>query len=465
MTSACGRCDRFGEGGQDACRGGRYGFGEGEKKSGSRNRKAESRNLKAERRKQREERRKQREERNIEMQELEGKHILLGVTGSISAFKAIGLASKLTQAGALVDVVATANGLRLAPAAAFEAVTHRKCYIDTFADTDDLSANHVSIGARADLALIAPCSANMLAKIAHGIADDKLSTTMLAVQCPVWVAPAMNCHMYGSASVQENLSILRRRGVGIVEPDAGNLACGYAGKGRMPEPDRLIDLCTNILARRNLLAGKRVIVTAGPTREYIDAVRYISNPSSGKMGYACARAAQLCGASVELVSGPTELPTPAGVERIDVVSAADMAQAVFERFDRADIVIMSAAVADYTPKSRCAHKMHKTGKEAQIDLVPTVDILAELGNRRRKDQFLCGFCMETENLVERAKEKRSKKKVDLIVANDLSRAGAGFGCNTNIVTLITEGDVLSLDMASKDDVARRIVDTIAQMMG
>lgn len=399
------------------------------------------------------------------MQQLKGKHILLGVTGSIAAFKAVGLASKLTQAGAEVDVVATANGLKLAPAAAFEGVTHRKCHIDTFADVDNLSANHVSIGARADIALIAPCSANTIAKIAHGIADDKLSTTMLAVQCPVLVVPAMNCHMYASASVQENLEILRRRGIEIVEPASGNLACGYAGKGRMPEPEQLFDLCVERLLRRDILAGKRVLVTAGPTREYIDAVRYISNPSSGRMGYACARAARSYGAEVELVSGPTELATPFGVERIDVVNAAEMARAVFERAGRADIVIMSAAVADYTPKDRCAHKMHKTGENAQIELVPTVDILAELGKSRRKEQFLCGFCMETEDLIERAKQKRAKKNVDLIVANDLSCEGAGFGCQTNCVTLVTEDGVTAHGMASKDDVARRIIDTIVQMMG
>ncbi len=390
---------------------------------------------------------------------------MLGVTGSISAFKAIGLASKLTQAGAQVDAIATQNGLKLAPAAAFEGVTHRKCYADTFADTDDLSANHVSIGARADLALIAPCSANMIAKLAHGIADDKLSTTMLAVQCPVIVAPAMNCHMYASAAVQENLAILRRRGIEIIEPASGNLACGYVGKGRMPEPEQLLEICCRRLGQTQRLAGKRVLATAGPTREYIDAVRYISNPSSGKMGYACARAAQMNGAQVTLVSGPTNLAPPRGVECIDVISASDMAKAVIERAPQADIVIMSAAVADFAPKTRCARKIHKTEAAARIDLVPTIDILAEIGKTRRKDQFLCGFCMETENLIERAKEKLIQKNADMIVANDLTQEGAGFGCPTNAVALVTADGAECLDKAPKEDVAIRIIETICKMMG
>ncbi len=399
------------------------------------------------------------------MQELKDKHILLGVTGSISAFKAIGLASKLTQAGAQVDVIVTQNGLKLAPAAAFEGVTHRKCYVDTFADTDDLTANHVLIGTRADLALIAPCSADMLAKLAHGIADDKLSTTMLAVQCPVIVAPAMNCHMYASPAVQDNLAILRRRGIEIIEPASGNLACGHVGKGRMPEPEQLIEICCRRLGQTQRLAGKRVLATAGPTREFIDAVRYISNPSSGKMGYACARAAQMNGAQVTLVSGPTNLPVPLGVECVDVVSASDMAKAVIERAPQADIIIMSAAVADFAPETRCARKIHKTEATARIDLVPTVDILAEIGKNRRKDQFLCGFCMETENLIERAKEKLIKKNADMIVANDLTQEGAGFGCPTNAVALITADGAEYLEKAPKEDVACRIIETICKMTG
>ena len=396
---------------------------------------------------------------------LSGNTILLGVTGSIAAYKIANLASMLVKLHADVHVIMTHNACHFITPMTFETLTGHKCIVDTFDRNFDFSVKHVSLAKLADVVLVAPASANVIGKLAAGICDDMLTTTLLATKAPVIISPAMNTGMWENPILQDNIAKLAHYGYTIVQPVAGRLACGDIGSGKMPSEDVLLQHIMLAVACEKDMCGRRVLVTAGPTREAIDPVRFITNHSSGKMGYAIARMAALRGAAVTLVSGPVSLTPPIGLDFVPVVSAADMAQAVFERFDRADIVIMSAAVADYTPKSRCAHKMHKTGKEAQIDLVPTVDILAELGNRRRKDQFLCGFCMETENLVERAKEKRSKKKVDLIVANDLSRAGAGFGCNTNIVTLITEGDVLSLDMASKDDVARRIVDTIAQMMG
>lgn len=394
------------------------------------------------------------------MKELQGKTIILGVTGSISAFKAVGLASRLTQAGACVEVIATQNALKLATTAAFEGVTHRKCHTDTFAEAYDLSVSHVTLGTSADLVLIAPASADIIAKIAHGIADDKLSTTMLAVQCPVLIAPAMNCYMFENPAVQENLRLLQRRGMEIIDPAYGNLACGYSGKGRMPDPEQLLEICAAKLGNHTCLKGKHILVTAGPTREYIDAVRYISNPSTGKMGFACARAAERAGAKVTLIAGPCALPTPYGVERIDVVSAKDMECAVTNVIDACDAVIMAAAVSDFRPKTTSKQKIHKTDASSHIELEPTTDILAKLGSRPNKP-FLCGFCMETDDLLARAKEKRLQKNADMIVANSLSEEGAGFACDTNIVTILTQNETLHIDKSSKEEIAARIIDFIS----
>ena len=392
---------------------------------------------------------------------LDDKRILLGVTGSISAFKAASVASKLTQLGALVDVVLTANGAKLVGPATFEGVTHRRCHTDTFADCADLSASHVTLGSQADLAMVAPCSANMLAKIAHGIADDKLSTTMLAVRCPVVIAPAMNCFMYENAATQANIATLRARGMTVVEPATGNLACGYTAKGRLPEPDELVEIALRHLAMPKLLEGRRVLVTAGATREFLDGVRCLTNPSTGKMGYACARAAAMAGAEVTVVAAPTSAAPPLGIRTIPVVSAHDMAQAVFAEFDRTDIVIMAAAVSDFTPATRAEGKIHKEQAALTVEFARTVDILAELGRRRRPDQFLCGFCMETAALIERASHKLIAKNLDMIVANDLTAPGCGFAVDTNGVTILTRDGSRSLDVADKLDIAMEIVRDIA----
>lgn len=397
------------------------------------------------------------------MQMLEEKHIVLGVTGSISAFKAVSLASKLTQAGALVDVIATQNALKLIALAQFEGVTHRQCLTDVFANAWDLSQSHVTVGNRADLAIVAPCSANMLAKIAHGIADDKLSTTILALRCPLLVAPAMNCFMYENAATQANLDILRSRGVIVIEPDSGALACNYVGKGRLPEPEVLMEIILRYLPAVKPLSGKKVLVTAGATREPIDAVRYISNPSTGKMGYACARAALMAGADVTLVTG-ADLSPVLGAHMIPVSTAAQMAEVVFEQAPTHDIVIMAAAVSDFTPVDYTPHKIHKTDAALTIPLRPTTDILAELGKRKLPSQFLCGFSMETDELLVRSQEKLRKKNLDMIVANSIARPDTGFAADTNEVTVLTPTTEIVLPIASKLEIASRFIELIANQM-
>ncbi len=391
---------------------------------------------------------------------LNNKHIILGITGSISAYKSAHIASRLTQMGALVDVIMTQNATKLVGPALFEGLTHRKCYLDTFADTCDLSTSHVTLGSKADLVVIAPCTANMIAKIAHGIADDKLSTTMLAVRCPVILAPAMNCFMYENAATQANIEILKNRGFHVLDPEVGNLACGYAAKGRMPDPDFILDIICQYLAIPHCLTGKTVVVTAGATREAIDDVRCITNPSTGKMGYACARAAKMAGADVVLVSAPTALSPIPGVRIVDVKSAADMAQAVFKEAETADIVIMAAAVSDFTPAHPESGKIHKTDAELMLELKHTDDILQNLGKNKKNNQFLCGFCMETQNLIERAEHKLKTKNLDMIVANDLTTPGCGFACDTNGVTIITPTRSKTLNVADKLDIACEIIQMI-----
>lgn len=359
--------------------------------------------------------------------------------------------------GALVDVILTANAQKFVGTATFESLTHRRCYVDTFAEVDDLSTSHVTLGTQADLVLIAPCSANMIAKIAHGIADDKLSTTMLAVRCPVVIAPAMNVFMYENPATQANIETLKSRGMNVLEPGVGQLACGYAAKGRMPEPEELVELALRYLTMPHLLAGKRVLVTAGATREAIDDVRCITNPSTGKMGYACARAAMMAGATVTLVSAPTALKPIAGVHMVYVKSAQDMADAVLERFEETDIVIMAAAVSDFTPVQKWEGKIHKENAELHIELKQTMDILAKLGERKRENQILCGFCMETTDLIARAAQKLQAKNLDLIVANDLTKPGCGFAGDTNSVTILKKDQQFTIDVADKLDVAMQII--------
>ena len=398
------------------------------------------------------------------MQLLNHKNILLGVTSSIASFKAVGLASKLTQLGAAVDVIMTQNATRLVSPCSFEGVTHRKVYTDTFEGCDDLGNLHVSIANRADLAIIAPCSANMLAKLAIGLADDKLSTTMLAVRCPVLISPAMNVNMFENAAVQHNLQILRERGCILIDPESGNLACGVVAKGRMPDPETLVEYVLRYAAMPQILKGRRVLVTAGATREAIDAVRFISNPSTGKMGYACAKAAQMAGADVTLISAPVSLKAAPGISVVPVVSAQQMADAVFEHAANADIVIMAAAVADFTPVTACDCKIHKTDAPLVIELRHTVDILQTLGQNRRKEQFLCGFSMETGNLIERSRQKLVDKHLDMIVANDLTQPGCGFAHDTNGVSMITPDDCTQLAVADKLEIAIAIIEKIAARM-
>lgn len=393
---------------------------------------------------------------------LKNKRIVLGVTGSIAVFKAAALASKLTQMGAEVDVILTSNACKLISPALFEGLTHRKCHTDTFEDCHDLASSHVTLGSHADLIVIAPCTANMMAKIAHGIADDKLSTTMLAARCPIIVSPAMNCFMYENAATQENIATLKRRGITVLEPGVGPLACGYSAKGRMPEPEDIAEIVSMMTADDKILKGQKVLVTAGPTREHIDAVRFISNPSTGKMGYACAKAALMAGADVTLVTGPTALKPVVGAKMIYVQSAAQMFEAVKTCANDADIIIMTAAVADFTPEHVETCKLHKTEAPLEIKLKHTEDILQYLGKHRRPGQKLCGFCMETADLINRAYYKLEKKGVDLIVANDLNAKGCGFAGDTNGVTLVTADSIKTLDVADKLDIAQEIIRTLAR---
>lgn len=390
------------------------------------------------------------------MLRLDNKHVLLGVTGSISAYKSATIASRLTQLGALVDVVMTRNACEFITPTTFETLTHRRVYTDTFSRAVPQEVDHIAVARRADLALIAPCSANFLAKLSYGLADDMLSSTMLAVTAPVWLAPAMNSFMFENAATQHNLDILTARGFQIIEPASGTLACGTTGRGRMPEPDALVERVVRELALPHTLAGKTVLVTAGATREYLDAVRFLSNPSSGKMGTACARIARAMGARVILLAAHMDVLPPDDVELCHVESAQDLAQKVEEFAPQADIVVMSAAVSDFTPKSREQHKVHKSDAETNVAFVHTKDILNALGHARREGQFLCGFCMETQDLIARARQKLTSKNVDMIVANSISEPGCGFAHDTNGVTLLTANSEMTLPVMSKDDVAVQI---------
>lgn len=404
------------------------------------------------------------------MKLLENRTILLGVTGSIAAFKAAALASRLTQEGAAVNVVLSKNAAQFVGKATFEGVTHRKCYDDTFENAFDISQSHIALGQSADLALIAPCSADVLAKFAHGIADDKLTTTLLATSCPVIVAPAMNTHMYEAASTQENIAILRRRNITVIEPGCGTLACGTTGRGRMPEPGQLLDICLQRLAMPHILKGKKVLVTAGPTREPIDAVRFISNPSSGKMGYALARAAVYAGADVTLISGPTNLDPVNGAQTLSINTAEELARSTFQHAPNADIIIMCAAVSDFAPQTADVQKIHKTDAELTLTLHPTTDILLHLGKTKKSGQYLCGFCMETDNLIQRAQQKLQQKNLNMIVANTIGAHNTGFMANTNRVDVLRPNkDPVSIpaspgDVVDKQNIAIEIVRIIASSL-
>lgn len=389
---------------------------------------------------------------------LKGKTVLLGVTGGIAAYKAAALASALVKQHAAVEVVMTKNATQFVTPLTFEQLTGRRTMVDTFDRNFSHQVEHISLAERTDLVIIAPATANVCAKLAHGIADDMLTTTVLACRCPKLIAPAMNTNMYENPVTQDNLDILRQYGWEVIEPASGRLACGAVGKGKMPEPEDLVQHILHHLAFPHDLAGKRVLVTAGPTQEPLDPVRYLTNHSTGKMGYAIARMAMLRGAEVTLVSGPTSITPPPFVNVVNIKSAQDMFEAVAEHASQADFIFKAAAVADYTPAEYNDNKMKKKDGNMSIPLKRTQDILKYLGEHRIPGQVICGFSMETENMVENSREKLKKKNVDMICANNLKVAGAGFGVDTNIITVITENEMLELPLLSKEAAANAILD-------
>lgn len=394
---------------------------------------------------------------------LRGKTVVLGVTGSIAAYKAANLASLLKKQHADVHVIMTKNAMEFITPVTFETLTGNKCLTDTFDRNFQFEVEHVELAKRADLVLVAPASANVMAKLAHGLADDMLTTTILACQCPKMIAPAMNTRMYENPVTQDNMEILKKYGWKLIEPAVGYLACGDTGKGKFPEETVIVEHVLNEIAFEKDMEGLKVLITAGPTMEAIDPVRFISNHSTGKMGYALAKICCQRGAKVTLVSGKTNLPKPTGVDVVDVRSAKDMYEAVTSRFEAQDIVIKAAAVADYRPAVVADQKLKKKDDEMSIALERTDDILAYLGNHKKEHQILCGFAMETEQMVEHAKGKLVKKNLDLIAANNVKVAGAGFGTDTNVVTLITRDEIRELELMSKEDVSVQIVDEILRI--
>ena len=394
------------------------------------------------------------------------KTVLLGITGGIAAYKSAYVASGLKKKGYDVHVVMTENATEFISPLTFETLTNNRCTVDMFDRNFEYDVKHISLAKAADVVLIAPATANTIAKLAHGIADNMLTTTVLACTCPKIIAPAMNTAMYENSATQDNLDILRDYGFEVIEPAEGLLACGDEGKGKMPEPDALIACVEHAIGHEKDLLGKKLLVTAGPTQEAIDPVRYITNHSSGKMGYAIARMAARRGAEVTLVSGRTALPKEPFVETVDVLSAEDMFDAVTSRAADMDIIIKAAAVADYRPTEVAEEKIKKSDAESgrAIELEPTQDILAWLGRHRRDGQFLCGFAMETENLLANASAKLEKKNVDMICANSLRTAGAGFAVDTNILTLITKDGINELPIMSKEEAADAILDVISKSL-
>ena len=391
---------------------------------------------------------------------LRGKNVVLAVTGSIAAYKIAYLASMLKKLNADVTVLMTRNAVNFIHPITFETLTGNKCLIDTFDRNFEYSVEHVSLAKRTDVVLVAPATANVIGKLANGIADDMLTTTVMACECKKIIAPAMNTHMYHNPVVQDNIKKLRHYGMEVVAPDTGYLACGDVGEGKMPSEQVLLEYILREIRFEKDLEGKKVMVTAGPTREKIDPVRFITNHSTGKMGYALAKHCAQRGAEVTLITGKTQLEPPLFVRVIEVESAGEMFEAVKERYEEQDIIMKAAAVADYRPLSVSEEKVKKTEGEMSIALERTEDILKFLGENRRKGQFLCGFSMETENMLENSRAKLEKKHVDMIVANNLKQEGAGFGTDTNIVTLITRDGCRELPVMSKEDVAKYIVDTI-----
>lgn len=388
--------------------------------------------------------------------------IVLGVTGSIAAYKIASLASMLVKQHASVHVIMTQNATNFINPITFETLTGHKCLVDTFDRNFEFQVEHVSLAKQADLILVAPASANVIGKMAHGIADDMLTTTLLACKAPILVSPAMNTNMYENPIVQDNLRILEKYGMKVIDPASGYLACGDTGAGKMPEPETLFAHIEAELANEKDLTGKRVLVTAGATQEALDPVRYLTNHSTGKMGYALAKAAMLRGAQVTLVSGQTNLEPPLFVDVVPVVSAQDMYEAVESRFDETDILVMAAAVADYRPKEYIDQKIKKKAGDNVLELARTTDIIGTLSGRKHPGQFLCGFSMETEHMLENSRAKLQKKNLDMIVANNLRTEGAGFGTETNVVTLIREDGQVELPKLSKLEVSHRILDEVVR---
>lgn len=391
---------------------------------------------------------------------LKGKTVVLGVTGSIAAYKMANLTSMLTKLHCDVHVIMTKNATNIINPITFETLTAHKCLVDTFDRNFNYNIEHVALGEKADVVLVAPATGNVIGKMAAGIADDMLTTTLLACKCKKIVAPAMNTNMYENPVVQENLKKLKEFGMEVIEPASGMLACRVEGKGKLPSEEVLLEYILREIQFEKDMTGKKVLVTAGATQEAIDPVRYITNHSTGKMGYALAKIAMRRGADVTLITAPTNLPAPLFADVVPVVSAQEMFDAVKERAPQMDIIIKAAAVADYTPVSVSDEKIKKKDGDLSLPMRRTTDILAYLGEHRKPGQFICGFSMETENLVENSKKKLQKKNADLIVANNLRDEGAGFGTDTNVVTLVMEEGIVELPCMSKEQVAEAVLDAI-----
>lgn len=395
---------------------------------------------------------------------LKGKSVLLGVTGGIAAYKMAGVCSRLIKLHADTDVIMTENACHFITPITFESLTSHKCMTDTFDRNFQFDIKHISMAQKTDVLLIAPATANVIGKLANGIADDMLTTTALACTCEKIIAPAMNTNMFTNQIVQDNLEKLRNYGWTVIPPDSGRLACGSVGTGKMPSEDVLVSYILKAIACEKDYAGKKVLITAGATQEALDPVRYITNHSTGKMGYAAAYRAMLRGADVTLVTGRTAIESPPFVETIQITSAEDMYNAVTERFSESDVAIMAAAVADYTPENFSENKIKKHSGDMCIPLKRTKDILSEICKSKRDNQFVCGFSMETENLIENSRRKLETKNCNMIAANSLKCSGAGFGTDTNVITLITKDNIEELPIMSKEDAADRILDTILKQI-
>lgn len=395
------------------------------------------------------------------MENLSGKTVLLGITGGIAAYKMANVASALRKTGAEVHCILTQNATQFITPLTFETLSNNRCIVDTFDRNFQYDVAHVSLAKKADVILIAPATANVIAKLAHGLADDMLTTTVLAARCPKLIAPAMNTAMLENPATQENLATLRRYGFTVIEPATGMLACKDVGSGKLPEPEVLCEEIYRVIAREKDLQGLHITVTAGPTQESLDPVRFLTNHSSGKMGYAIAREAMLRGADVTLISGPVALKSPLGVKLVNITTAQEMLEGVQAALPQTDVLVMAAAVADYRPAVVADQKMKKGEGDMSIPLERTGDVLGWVAQNRHPGLFVCGFSMETEHMLENSQKKLTKKKLDMIVANNLKTQGAGFGVETNVVTLITQDWVEELPLLGKDEVAGKLLTAIA----